>query len=395
MTVENSLDIVIVGAGLGGLAAAYRSAQVGHKVQLFEARSSLGPRGGGIKVRPNASRFLLDWGLQQDIEAISNIAVCTNYRNGVTGDVLLRTEPRTAASGYADFGTLRDEAQQMFLRRANEAGAHIAFGVSVVSVSESDQGATVHLGSGPSPGPQLGTAILHQVLLDESDLLTDPDTKCLVSSTDLNVFTATDGAGYVVCKFQPWTRRYNVLFGVPDTQTSNVRLWEETRHLDTVRQHFRDWNPALKAVLGMVKSCNRWRVTQMPELASWASQGGRLFLLGDSAHAMFPDAAQGFSQTIEDIAALSYLLKHTSFGLPRISAFARANSLAFQGGFEAQRVKAKVPDPAQQVDLNDIEPDRDADFADPAFLKWVFSYDAVEEVQLYIAELHSSWLLMP
>ena len=65
------LDIVIIGCGLGGLAAAYCLGQAGHRVTLLEAAPALGEVGAGIQVSPNVSRLLIRWGLKEQLEKIA------------------------------------------------------------------------------------------------------------------------------------------------------------------------------------------------------------------------------------------------------------------------------------------------------------------------------------
>jgi salicylate hydroxylase len=64
------LDIVIVGCGLGGLAAGYCLAQAGHKVTILESASAIGEIGAGIQVSPNLSRLLIRWGLGERLKQV-------------------------------------------------------------------------------------------------------------------------------------------------------------------------------------------------------------------------------------------------------------------------------------------------------------------------------------
>ena len=65
---EVSLNIVIVGCGLGGLATAFCLGRAGHKVIVLEQASVLGEVGAGIQISPNVSRLFRKWGIGDDIE---------------------------------------------------------------------------------------------------------------------------------------------------------------------------------------------------------------------------------------------------------------------------------------------------------------------------------------
>ena len=141
----------------------------------------------------------------------------------------------------------------------------------------------------------------------------------------------------------------------------------------------------------------------MPDLPTWISDNGRLVLLGDSAHAMFPDAAQGFSQIVEDIAALSTLLSsHDATSMlemtraweqirkprvGRVKDYAHSNhNLYAQGG--ATFPKQPQTNGVQSQDKcstvlsveEDVAPNRDAEFNTPPFIKWLLDYDAAATV---------------
>ena len=57
------LNIIIVGCGIGGLAAAYTLSRSGHKVTILESSSHIGEVGAGIQITPNVARLLARWGL--------------------------------------------------------------------------------------------------------------------------------------------------------------------------------------------------------------------------------------------------------------------------------------------------------------------------------------------
>lgn len=61
------MDIVIVGAGIGGLAAAACLLQRGHRVRVFEQAAQLGEVGAGIQMSANAVKVLDHLGLRDQL----------------------------------------------------------------------------------------------------------------------------------------------------------------------------------------------------------------------------------------------------------------------------------------------------------------------------------------
>ena len=60
-----SLRVTIIGAGLGGLAAAIAISQCGHQVEILERTPELSELGAGVQIHPNAMRILDSWGLKE------------------------------------------------------------------------------------------------------------------------------------------------------------------------------------------------------------------------------------------------------------------------------------------------------------------------------------------
>jgi 2-polyprenyl-6-methoxyphenol hydroxylase-like FAD-dependent oxidoreductase len=92
------MRVVIAGAGIGGLSAALALARRGIEVQVFEAVTQLRPLGVGINLLPHAMAELSAWGVLEEIAAqgIRTAELCYFNRHGQ----LIWREPRGLDAGY-------------------------------------------------------------------------------------------------------------------------------------------------------------------------------------------------------------------------------------------------------------------------------------------------------
>ena len=83
-----SLDIVVVGCGIGGLSAAFCLTQAGHRVTIIESSRVVGEIGAGMQLSPNTTRLLRKWGLGNHLEKIAVRPEGVAYRRYNTGELL-------------------------------------------------------------------------------------------------------------------------------------------------------------------------------------------------------------------------------------------------------------------------------------------------------------------
>ncbi|KAI5357729.1 putative FAD-binding domain, FAD/NAD(P)-binding domain superfamily [Septoria linicola] len=413
------MDIIIIGAGLGGLSASVAFARQGHKTTLLEARPTLPKAGGGINIRPGASRIMHTWGLRPDLERIGDHTSTFVLRDMTTGEIATRNIA-IDISDEVDYGTTREAVMQILYKRAQEAGATILFGASVDKVEEDQRKARVLLKDGRRLEADLILAadgirsrVRYQILADVQSAI-DPivsnttlfgvqiDAEKARSRSDTKRICVTEYAavwkgqgGFVVSRLNEKLGICTGLFGI---QAANDMkgLWDEQGDIRYVRDFFKGSSEDLQAVLSLSKSCDRWKLAELPDLPRWTSKGGRIALLGDSAHAMEPHAAQGFSMIIEDIGVLEYLIsrdpdaaKHIPSIMAtwqkirkpraeRIKAYAKHNGFTFLNSAPLPRSNHAT---IKEKSIRHIKPDMYANFDTAQFLRWSLDYDAVGEAK--------------
>lgn len=83
------LNVVVVGSGLGGLAAGIALREKGHDVTILEATRKLQAIGGIIMIYANTERILDKWGVYKKLLTICRDQPSTiNHRN-YKGDILV------------------------------------------------------------------------------------------------------------------------------------------------------------------------------------------------------------------------------------------------------------------------------------------------------------------
>lgn len=90
--------------------------------------------------------------------------------------------------------------------------------------------------------------------------------------------------------------------------------WSARGDKPDIMQHFKGWNGPIEKLIEDSTVIMKLYVHDRDPLPSWHSEGGRVTLLGDAAHAMLPFAGQGAGSSIEDGLRVAELLKDKTAG---------------------------------------------------------------------------------
>ncbi|KZT03048.1 FAD/NAD(P)-binding domain-containing protein [Laetiporus sulphureus 93-53] len=325
------LHVLIVGCGLGGLAAAHCIAQAGHKVTLFESAPAIGEVGAGIQVSPNITRLLIRWGLGEKLAQIAVKPDALVFRRYSTGERVAYTRWGEKMDAFgapyyhihrADFHKLLYELAipSMTLRLNSTVVACDPVAPSLTLASgETVYGDLVIGADGVksfiqqvvlgrvNPAQATGDAA-YRALIPTSLMMEDPDLRPFV---DVPEMTGWMGLGRHVMAYNVRAKReFNLVLIHPDD--GSVESWTAEGSADKMRADFADFEPRIQKMLKLVKSTLKWRLMDRQPLETWIHPVGRVALLGDACHPMLPYRAQGAAMAIEDAAVLGNLLSHIS-----------------------------------------------------------------------------------
>ncbi|KAJ5550541.1 Monooxygenase FAD-binding [Penicillium sp. DV-2018c] len=368
------LEVIVVGAGIGGMAAALTLGLRGHKVIVLEAAPKLMEVGAGIQVSPNMLRLLDRWGVSDLIHAQDVALEHIHVRRWDSGQ-LLGTMPVNKTFG-----------QQVVIHRADLHNAIISKALSLPNVTLRENSPVTDVHFSPASVTLLTGETLHadvvigadgikstvrSVLLEDSTInavptgdaayrimlpretmLQDPELKSLVDEPQATRWLGPQRhiIAYPVRKHE----LYNVVLLHPDS-SSVEESWTTKGSKQAMIDHYDGWDSKVRKLIDLVddEEVLEWKLCLHRPLRTWIR--GCVALLGDACHPMLPYVAQGAAQAVEDAAAIGVVLSNVSckeeiphaLAVYERSRKQRAETVQ-QSGSE-NRVTLHLPDGPEQV----------------------------------------------
>ena len=320
-------NIVIVGAGIGGLTAAITLALRGAKVTLLEQAPAITEVGAGIQISPNSFAVLRALGLEGAVRAtgapVSQALVLRDRR----GKLLARF-PNAGLARPDDYLFVhRSDIIDVLAEGAVSAGVDIRLGQKVSRIDQGvapavvlDDGdlisadlvvgadglhSTVAQSIVPRGAPQFTGQVAWRAVVPGDDALSEAE-----------LFMAP-GRHMVTYPLRGGTLR-NIV-AVEERRDWTEESWSREGKPDELQSAFTNMEGRARDILDRIDRVHIWGLFRHPVADSWYR--GNVAILGDAVHPTLPFLAQGASMAIEDAWVLARALDTVPGTQPALAAY--------------------------------------------------------------------------
>lgn len=338
---ELTINFIVVGGGIAGLACAIALRRVGHHVIVLEQYSDADVSKmshGGIRLPPNVSKVLFHWGLEHELRKLSITSIAMEVEIYETGEFIgtHRWEEEVLRETGGDFLFLHHVGlRQVLYNAAIAAGAEVRTGTTVTSVS--GEGPHVTLASGETlladviVGADGCSSVVQQAIVGKNVSTAAPYQSLFYNTTVPGALMRADPQLAPFFK-QPvetmfvWlgNNRSAVAFRMGGKDEFALHLWVPPRQkglsdddcwgggldLKEMRRQLGECEPRLLKMTKLAATPARVQVKMVPPIEDWVDEHGRMVIIGEAAHPLPAGSLQGGAMAVEDAAVFARLFSH-------------------------------------------------------------------------------------
>jgi len=337
------VTILIVGGGVGGLTLALSLHQIGVPCRIFEAAPEIRPLGVGINLLPHGTRELTELGLQAALAlravATREVVFCNRFGQ------FIYSEPRGRFAGYdwPQFSIHRADLHEVLVTAVRErlGAAAIELGRKCVALEQGADGATLTFDDG---GSVRGAAIVGCDGVNSTVRRLLFPNEGPPAYQGINMWRGVTrakpyltGASMVIGGWLEVGKM--VIYPIREPLDAEGRqLINWVAEIQSPRNVMQDWNLGGKledfyptfaswrfdwldaaALLRNADTILEYPMVDRDPLPAWSH--GRVTLLGDAAHPMYPRGSNGAGQAILDARALAGCLKRDADPVAALKAY--------------------------------------------------------------------------
>jgi len=342
--------MIIVGGGIGGLAAALACGQAGARPQVLERAATFSEVGAGIQMGPNVTRTLHAWDLAEDLKEIGFTPHRLEAKDTETGQVIgsLRLGQRSLDTYGAPYVTVhRADLHCVLLQKIigsglaelrldsevqavqqNADGIQISGTNLPASLTEFSKSAAMVGADGlwskmrqfvvPPTAPRVTGLLAYRALIPMQSV---PE-KLRLQDVNVWVGPRVHAVLYPV-KCGEYLNLVVVVQGAPP---ASLDEWDHAGNKQDLEAAMGPIHADLRNMLAAVPAWRLWPLCDRPPIKGPHEMAkGRIALLGDAAHPMRPFLAQGAGMAIEDAAELARSWARVDLSVPeRLQIYAQA-----------------------------------------------------------------------
>ncbi|QEY23861.1 3-hydroxybenzoate 6-monooxygenase [Neisseria animalis] len=327
MNGQSKPQILIIGGGIGGLAAALAAAQAGADVLVLEQAQQIGEIGAGIQLGANAFAALDALGVGDTARARSVFTDNLRLMDGTTAEPVVEIDVgeayrRRFGNPYAVIH--RADIHLSILESVRQHPAiRFQTATEIVSVGQDENGAWAddQNGNRYTADAIIGcdgvkSVVRRQLIGDEAKVTGHVVYRAVVDEEnmpeDLRQNAPVVWAGpkcHLVHYPLRGGKQYNLVVTFHSRRQEEWGVTEGSK--EEVLSYFQGVHPQPFQMLDRPTSWKRWATADRDPVERWSF--GRITLLGDAAHPMTQYLAQGACQALEDAVAIGSALRRYDF----------------------------------------------------------------------------------